>query len=178
MDYYTWQVKIMEHRRGNNLDIPVNMMAIAEDQLCGTLPPGFCIYEVNDQSSVDIRIGVADVLDWLNALKRKILSGEPYVEKDEANRRAAICVSCPLNVQAIGGCGSNCNKIVERLTPGMAKQSTLFDSQLKTCAVCHCYNSVQVHFPLAVLGETDTPKLPDHCWRKPSGPNYRSDRAA
>lgn len=177
MDVWTWEQKILEHRRGNALDIPPNMMEIAEDQLCGCLPPDLCVYDVGDKRPVDVRITFDNVKDWLASIKRKLLSGEPYVEQGEAERRAGICVGCPYNVNLVGGCGHGCQKVAELLTPGMAKRHTKQDHLLKSCANCHCFNAISVHFPLAILEENDTPELqetfPAHCWRKVGGENYR-----
>jgi hypothetical protein len=167
MDWWTWEGKIREHIIGNGGEVPVNIMAIAEDQLCGTIPPDQCIYETGDMRPTDVRITLQSVGDWVKAVVQKVIGGEDYVSQEEANRRAAICVSCPYNVVASGGC-SGCEKLAELLTPGMAQRKTQYDDKLKNCAVCGCFNQIAVHFPLAVLADGDKP-YPDFCWRKSNG---------
>ncbi len=162
-DWTTWRDKIKEHRVANGLN-PIDM-AVAEDQLCATLPPERCLYETGDSMPVDIDFAYSDVADWVKAIVAKFTSGADYVEQAEAERRAEICVRCPMNVVS-RGC-SSCAKLAELLTPGMGKRSTKEDDRLKNCGVCKCYNRIQVHFPLDVLREGDTNHAyPDWCWRK------------
>lgn len=170
VSYWDWEIAIREHRKGNNLPMPSDLMARAEDQLCGGLPPHLCLHESGDPPSTDIRIQLTDVVNWLKAVGKKVVSGAGYVDQAESERRAAICVQCPLNVQIIGGCGGGCKKIAEFFTPGMAKLKTTQDSRLRSCAVCRCYNSISVHFPLQILSQDDTPErqaaYPEFCWKK------------
>jgi hypothetical protein len=176
-DYWSWMEAVRSHRKANNLPMPDNIEAIAEDQLCGTLPPHLCLYEQGDAPPSDTRIDFSDVVDWLKAIGSKIISGEEYVNQAESERRAAICVSCPLNVTIVGGCGGGCKKIAEFFTPGMTKLKTKQDNRLRSCAVCRCYNAIQAHFPLAILEENDNPerqeRYPEFCWKKRSSENYQ-----
>jgi len=175
--YWSWMEAIREHIRANNLTMPTDIEAIAEDQLCGTLPPHLCMYEQGDPPSTDTRIDFSDVVNWLKAVGRKVVSGVGYVAQSESERRAGICVSCPLNVTIVGGCGGGCKKIAEFFTPGMAKLKTTQDGRLRSCGVCKCFNAIAVHFPLAILEENDTPerqeRYPSFCWKKRSGTNYQ-----
>lgn len=169
-DWWTWGSKIREHREGNNLPIPDNMMAIAEDQLCGSIPPERCIYEVGDKPPVNVQgLSLAKVKSWVIAIANRALAGAPMVDKSEAERRAAICVSCPYNIVPESGCGSCQQKLVEMLTPGIRARSTSQDERLKSCAVCGCWNRVAVWFPLDILQKSATPEqlnsYPDFCWR-------------
>lgn len=175
MDVWTWEQKIREHIVGNGGDVPVNIMAIAEDQLCGTLPPDQCEYEVGDMRPTDVRISLSSVGDWVKAIVQKVAGGEEYVSEEEANRRAAICTACPYNVQAAGGC-QGCEKLAELLTPGMGKRKTGYDQNLKSCACCGCFLKIATHFPLAVLesGDESVQELfpVAFCWRSRQSPNY------
>lgn len=175
--YWSWMEAVKEHIRANNLPKPDNLAAICEDQLCGTLPPHLCVYESGDPPPTDTRIDFSSVVDWLKAIGTKIISGEPYVEQAESERRAAICVACPYNVVIVGGCGGGCKKLAEFFTPGMAKLQTKQDSRLRSCAICKCYNSIAVHFPLQILEHDDTPErqadYPEHCWKSKQSVNYK-----
>lgn len=178
VDYQTWQERIYLHRKAMELPIMSDTMAQAEDQLCGTLPPDRCQYETGDLPPVNINVGFNDVVNWIKAIGSRFLNQEPFVPQAEAERRAAICVSCPLNVNLDSGCGAGCRKLVEHLTPGMAAKRTLFDLKLRSCAVCHCFNKVQVWFPLSILEENDTPERqaqypPTFCWKSHRSPTYQ-----
>jgi hypothetical protein len=176
-DYISWLQAIREHIKGNNLPMPENLAAIAEDQLCGTLPPHLCLHEQGDAPPADTRIAFTDVVDWLKAVGTKILGGFSFVPKEEAERRAGICVSCFYNVTIVGGCGGGCKKLVEFMTPGMANLKTSQDTRLRSCGVCKCFNSVAVHFPLEVLEENDNASrqasYPPYCWKKHGGSNFQ-----
>lgn len=163
--YNDWQQAIKEHAQGNNLPMPD--MAVAEDQLCGSLPPERCRYQIGDPQPHDISgFSVGDVGNWIKVVAAKILTGVSYVAQEEAERRAEICVRCPFNVAA-HGC-SGCAQIAEMLTPGMSSRHTLQDGKLKNCGICKCYNRISVHFPLDVLraSSIDGSAYPDFCWRK------------
>lgn len=162
--YNDWEQAIKEHAQGNGLPIPD--MAICEDQLCGVLPPERCQYQTGDPQPQDISsFSVGDVGSWIKSVAVNIMNGGQFVSQEEAERRAAICVRCPLNVAA-HGC-SGCAKIAEMLTPGMASRHTLQDSKLKNCGICKCYNRIQVHFPLASLREGGSGNYvyPSYCWK-------------
>lgn len=176
-DYWNWEIAIKEHRKSNNLP-PIDM-AVAEDQLCGSIPPDRCLYEVGDKPPVFVRLGLGQVRAWVIAIFNRWKDDLPLVDKAEAERRAAICVRCPYNVMVEGGCGGGCQRLTELFTPGMRGRETKEDSRLKSCAICSCYNRVQVHFPVEVLEEGATAEQRDaypsaFCWKSPHSPNYIS----
>lgn len=160
--YNDWRDKIREHEQGNNLR--VRDMSEAEHQLCGTLPPERCLYETGDAPPVQVGFGFSDVVDWIKAVAKTVV-GEGYVSQEEADRRAAICVSCPYNSQAMGGCGA-CAQTAAALTPGMLARHTQFDDKLKTCACCKCFLRIMVHMPISSLGGHDVAPRPSWCWVK------------
>lgn len=180
-DWWTWRDMIRKHYLAMGQPLPDNFMQIAEDQLCGSIPPHDCIYDTGERPPVDVRIGLSDVWNWVKSVGRMVLSGAEYVPQEEADRRAAICVACPLNVDVVNGCGQ-CHSLVEAMTPDMQKRSTAHDGRLRSCAVCKCFNRVQVHFPLAVLARNDTPErqaaYPSFCWKSESHKATESTESA
>lgn len=172
-DWWTWEDMIVKHIRGMNLPVPegASIMAVAEDQLCGTIPAHLSQFEINDPAPVDVRIETADVIRWIKFVAGAITSREDRVSQEEAERRAGICVACPFNVEVVGGCG-RCESLVEAMTPGMSQRSTTQDGRLRSCAICKCFNRVQIHFDLALLQKNDTPehqdRYPAFCWKKNS----------
>lgn len=160
--YNDWEQAIKEHAQGNGLPMPD--MAVCEDQLCGTLPPERCKYEAGDPAPILSGFSFLDVVEWIKSIA-KTVTGEGYVSQVEADRRAAICVSCPYNTQASGGCGA-CAQTARALTPGMLSRHTDFDNKLKNCSCCKCYLRIMVHVPLTALGGHDIAKRPDWCWVK------------
>lgn len=175
VDVWTWLEKAKEHLKGNNLPEQPELFDLMQEQLCSTLPPEYCSYEQDDAGKqwINTRISFSDVIDFTKVLIAHAKTGGEYVSQEEADRRARICAACYLNVN-VGGCGG-CGQLVDLVTES---RSTPHDHLLKSCAVCHCYNKSQVHFPLATLEINDTPERqsqypPTFCWKSQKSPEYR-----
>ena len=165
-----WMTQALLHAQANGLEAPspVDM----EDQLCKTLPPGWCNYASGN------RIRPSTALDWsavsqgLKVFSGWIVQGRATVKQAEADRRALICSRCYLNVH-ISGC-SGCQRLVADVLTG---KSCKYDFALRGCAVCKCVLKAKIHFPLSLL-DTQSGKMqsmyPDFCWLKKGGDNYRA----
>lgn len=146
-----------------------------EDQLCGVIPPEWCDREAGDVSSwVDTNFGWNDFTEGMKVFSTWGLAGAPMVPQEEANRRAGICIQCPINV-GISGCAT-CRKIASYITGSVAKKRTPYDDLLKACAVCHCALKAMVWFPAATITSHESPDRqnvrPSFCWAKKGGENY------
>lgn len=112
-----------------------------------------------------IAAGVRTLLDWLGA------GGRP-VEKEEAESRAAICVTCPLNKPG---------NILSYFTAPVAKEiglqlemknklslSTRLDGSLHICTGCDCPLRLKVWVPmehiLKFTTEETKKRLVPYCW--------------
>lgn len=169
-DPYSWMEDIKRHRRDNKLPIPDNMREIAEDQLCRTLPPGWCRY--SDGSSpldyIDVRVGLPEVLVGTFALGVSAITG--LVPQEVAEERASICAACPANV-GIQGCRS-CVGFAEKIAGVIGARKTRADQFLeqRSCAWCKCSSKAQVWVPIEVLSVTVSDELLakntfSHCWK-------------
>ena len=89
------------------------------------------------------------------------------VDQAEAERRAAICATCPKNTdQLTEFCiGCHTRDLVVKMAGFIQSKSTSQDAKLKTCAACHCRLSLKVHFPLSVEKDPGV-DFPDWCWSK------------
>lgn len=166
-DYWTWMENIRAHRKANNLELPADMDARAEDQLCKQIPPEWC--EHSEKAGwVNTRMSFGDVMDGMKAFAKLMLGGFQFVDQAEADRRARICAGCFANTSA-QGCGT-CRKLASLITGPVAGKRTQYDSDLKVCAICRCVNAAKVWFPQAILDEITTPEqqalFPDFCWQK------------
>jgi len=173
-----WVDNAKIHRRANNLTVPPDMVGRMEDQLCGLIPPQWCEREAGDVTTwVDTRFSWDDVKAGMAVFGHWASLGMPLVSQVEADRRAAVCVSCPLNVN-IAGCAA-CLKMASLITGAVAQKKGTYDDRLRACAVCHCALKAKTWFPMDILesrdGEADRQRLyPDFCWLKQGGENYRS----
>lgn len=106
--------------------------------------------------------GTAVVLDWLT-------SGGTPVAQELANKRAAICIGCPKNVEGswftqapaeIIKAALEARKDLVLVTPS--------DAALKSCDVCKCLNRLKVWCPLShIVAKTKSEimaEFPPACW--------------
>lgn len=108
--------------------------------------------------------GTAVVLDWLT-------SGGAPVSQELANKRAAICVSCPKNVEGSWYTVAPAELIRSTLSARSdLKLATPSDDRLKSCDVCKCLMPLKVWTPLEFIVGKTRPEImaefPDHCWIK------------
>lgn len=92
--------------------------------------------------------GVRTLEEWID-------SGAPPVPVEHAERRAAVCVKCPMNTQgdftswftvpAAGAIKRQIQRLQER------KLATSQDDKLNVCSVCLCPLKLKVHTPLEYI---------------------------
>jgi hypothetical protein len=169
-----WIRAAHDHLKGNGLPVPLDLRQQMEEQLCKTLPAGWC--EEFDPNRVEpiTRLHRGDIIEGMEVFLRWGVQKKPVTDQDESERRAAICANCYLNVQ-VQGC-SSCYQVAEELTK---RFHTSRDNQLAACAVCKCWLKAKVHFPLRILESVDSDwkqqNYPSFCWLKRGGKNYHCD---
>ena len=152
---------------------PEQLAGRMQDQLCKTLPPGWCLFDDPSRRRPSTVIYFSDVTAGLKTFARWIASGMNYVTQAEADRRAAICAKCYLNVD-VQGC-SGCAKAVKEV---IGDKKTKHDFALRSCAVCKCFLKAKVHFPMETLDTTPGKvqgMYPGHCWLNRESENYKPD---
>ncbi len=169
--HYDWVANSKAHRQANNLPLPLDFQARVEDQLCGIIPPEYCDREPGDVKWVDTKFGWNDFIEGMKVFGRWALEDAPLVQQEEADRRAAICTSCPLNVD-VSGC-STCHKLASAITGAVAKRVSAHNDYLRACAICRCALKAMVWMPLDLLMTNETSERqdlrPDFCWLKNAG---------
>lgn len=168
-DYWTWVAEVKKHRIGNGISLD-GIEEQMQDQLCQTLPAGWCRQDDPNRPRPDMRFGLSDIWNWAVAHIKLATTG--FVAQEEAERRAKICAGCYMNVMG-QGCQS-CHKVAELFTTELAARKTESDSFLRNCAACKCYLKALVHFPIDILQNHASvqPLLPSFCWQKVDGVNY------
>ena len=92
-------------------------------------------------------------MDWLS-------SGGPPVEQALADKRAAICATCPKNAEGSWYTVAPATLIKETLEARKdLKLETPSDSQLKSCAVCKCLMRLKVWVPLQYITAHTKPEI-------------------
>ena len=172
--YNDWIALAKAHLQANNQQVPQELEVIMQDQLCQSLPPGWCNYDNDQRPRASTSLGWGDVLVGIKTFSEWISKGAQFVSQEEADRRALVCSRCYLNVN-VTGC-SSCQKMVEEVVRG---QKTKYDFALKACGVCMCFLRAKVHFPLEILENNATehsravyPQI-SWCWLNKNSENYK-----
>lgn len=168
--YDAWLEKGRAHVAANKLPHQESLEQDMNDQLCKTLPPGWCNFDDPARPRVSTSLTWDDVQRGVEVFTGWIKSGMETVSQKEAERRADICSRCYLNVN-VQGC-SACHQAVKVLA---LRYKTKHDASLKTCAACRCFLRAKVHFPLSILDKNNPGAqalYPEFCWLKHDGPNY------
>lgn len=101
------------------------------------------------------------VIKWLEG---KLREKPKYVSDEEANRRASICVNCPMNVQnwtvgeKCGRCLENANRAAAVILMGRPQHRPL-----GACAALEQQNKVAVWLDDPQKADAS---LPDFCWKR------------
>ncbi len=166
---------IKEWRRANAVPIGLDFENELERELCLKFPQ-----ECSDSDpripSHEIRISMADAIHGTQVSIRHKLAGSPLVDQETADARAKICSACPFQGQVQFPCGSfPCGEMQNFVKGIIGSKSTKYDSQLKSCKCCHCWNSVSVWVPLDIQQSVLTEKQKDsfryvlenypNCWK-------------
>lgn len=169
--YNDWVDFQIAHLRANDRPVPIDLGEAMQDQLCRTLPPGWCNYDDPKRPRPSTGLGWGDIAAGIKTFGDWIAKGAQYVGQAEADRRAEICTRCYLNVN-VEGCGA-CHKVIAEVTKD---KKTKFDYALRACAACKCLLRAKVHFPLQTLLDNESREVqemyPEHCWLKKGGENY------
>jgi hypothetical protein len=105
-----------------------------------------------------------DIQRFLFSMIQWVAGGRKLVEQDEAERRAAICATCPKNVDLHVACPS-CVKLDALIAETKGDRATSLDASLRNCEVCRCHNSTAVFFPLESMSNKGL-TFPDFCWKR------------
>jgi hypothetical protein len=168
-DRFVWYSKIKKHYADNGIPLPENIEALAQDQLCRILPPGWCRHEDGTGfAGINVRLELGDLFRGMEILTTVATSSEPLVSQEVAEERAAKCAACPANVP-VAGC-LPCMGMPNLIVKIKGAHTTKADPFLKTCACCKCLLTAKVWVKPEILAKADDPTIraqmrgmPD-CW--------------
>lgn len=133
---------VQEHLVGNGIEIPLNLGLIMQATFC-QYRPDLC---VERSAEAEAKVGAFLMMKrFYNSAIKPYLAGQ-LVDQEEANRRAAICATCPKNTDKIVEFCVSCStrSLVGHINQFLTSRHTPSDHLLKNCAVCHCLNSMKV----------------------------------
>lgn len=161
------------HLHANGRPLDLNLESDMQEQLCKTLPPGWCSYDDPNRPRPTVSLDWGTVKNALVTFGTWIAQGCKFVDPIEADRRAEICSRCYLNVP-VSGCAA-CQKLIGDT---IGERKTRFDYALKGCAVCKCTLRAKVWFEQSTLDKSNEKvqsMFPSHCWCLKDGENYKPD---
>lgn len=160
---YGWSSLIADvkaHLAGNGIKEPLTIEIMMADFICQYIP------EWCDEIRPDREAKVSAwkmMKKFYKAVEARWHEGQ--VSQEEAERRAAICATCPKNTdQMVDFCiGCHTRDLLSKVTDFMRSKRTSKDAELKVCSACHCNLRLKVHFP--IVKETDPDVVYDpRCW--------------
>jgi hypothetical protein len=161
---------VFSHMNANTIEIPRGFDEIVEDTACRNLGAGvdhWCVErkpEVTPPGSSKWR--AVEVLRFLRTVTEwGVKEGFKFVPSEEAERRAAICATCPMN-NVVPGC-LGCSGVGSLVTSIRGSVRTKVDDKLHTCEVCGCYLQVKVLVPADVIDNKGL-EYPSWCWQNPT----------
>ena len=95
----------------------------------------------------------------------EVAKSRRFVSREEAERRMAVCMGCPLAV-AIGGC-EGCSAVFRTINRLLRRSPVAADKGREFCGACGCLLKLKTLIPNDVLdrAETERPPYAEGCWR-------------
>ena len=146
-----------------------------------------CAEHPEDCTEVDMniprrrKINLSDVIRGTRVMVAFKLAGSPLVEREEAERRGAICKECHFNQRFDKPCTGICPELQTVVNAVVGHQGTHYDQYLNACSICACMLQAAIWIPLDIMdkGLTDemraqfskvTIKMPSGfeipCWKQ------------
>lgn len=171
----TWTIllnKIRDYRKANGIPIGLGFEDEVERYVCEH-QAAEC-EEVIEGKARKRSLTLTDVVNGTRAMLAHWFNNRKLVDRVEAERRANICVGCPLNVKFAKPCGGICMELQEVVGAITNAQGTGYDYRLNQCDLCGCFLQSAIWVPLDtqvnVLSTEQQAAFEDipHCWKKKS----------
>ena len=172
--FTTLRSKVIAHLKANGHVVDDEMLAMIEDGACReTRPPGWC----RKRPPKPVGKGPLPLLMYAEKFVKcawEALVSRKFVPREEAERRLAICMTCPLRSTTPSGC-SGCYTLLKKAnalleTKGALKVEPDPDGVVRdACSACWCLISLKSWMTNATLdkceGSVKPPYQEGHCWR-------------
>lgn len=153
--------RVIEHRRANGYPIGLGLEDEIEEQLCLSYPN-----ECSDAPEGIPRkkeLTLTDVVNGTRVMMSFTRNGNQTVSREEAERRAKICLGCPYNASFIKPCSGICQELKNIVNWVTDNQGTQYDSKLYSCNICGCFLQAAIWLRLedqcVGVGEEMKPKF-------------------
>lgn len=168
--------RVVDHRRANRLPVPDDYREFLEDAACReTQPPGSRCGErkpkpVGEKPIQHLMLNRVERFlktVWQAILERK------FVSKEEAERRVAVCLGCPMRTTMPGGC-TGCYTLVKKADAILRKNGAIRieadeDGFVRdVCGACGCIIPLKAALDNGTLDRAEGDQRPPYwegCWR-------------
>ena len=151
--------------------------AVSGADLRTELESWICEEQPGECGDVDMNVprkrhlNLSDVIRGTKVMMAFKLAGSPLVPREEAERRGAICKTCPYNQKFDKPCVGWCPELASLVNSIVGHQGTYYDQFLHACQICGCFLPAAIWLPdnLQMVGMDDTMrnqfKAIPHCWK-------------
>lgn len=151
--------RIVMYRRQNELPEIENLNLVIDKYLCSLPENRFNCEEVKLHRGL-----MAYIKGGVSLIKNMLY--DSYVDQDEADRRASICIKCPENV--FPGNKTQVMQWTDTIAEhAVGDRKSIYHEELGNCAVCSCVLKAKVWMgpPIEVTKEEEE-NLPSYCWQR------------
>ena len=165
--FKTLYPQVRAHMEANSLPLPSNLEAIVMDGACRETNPGgswCCKAPEKPHAGALPHLTLAKAETFVRSIMGALKNRE-FVSREEAERRHAICMDCPL-ATSIGGC-LGCHGILRMVEKLMKSNPLPDDPEKRFCSACGCYIRIKAFLPNQILDDAEKVKPAYHekCWR-------------
>ena len=159
------KVAITEYRIRNNIP-PGDIDREINDYYCSRWPDS-CFKDYAREPKVNGEALGNRVVRWATSMwHARPKGGHKLVPQDEANRRASICLTCPMNKQWQASCSSCMGSVNAVLSQIRGMKSNKHAGHLHSCSFMGWDNSTAIHLESLALTPDQLSRKPPNCWLK------------
>ena len=157
--------KIVRHHEANGLGEPDR--GLVEDRACRESPGGRCGTRQPKPVAGMLPHLTLGLVERFLLTVWQTLKDRDFVSREEAERRAAICRSCPLVTGGIGGC-EGCFDLIRKARDFVQSSPIKFEENKDACGACGCFLPAKVLLSNKTLDRAEGEQKPrywEKCWR-------------
>ena len=160
---------VVKHLRANGVEVDDERELLIEHGACvETKPPGsWCAKRPPKPVDGKLPFLTLAVAERFIKTVWQVVKERKFVPREEAERRLAICMSCPL-AMSIGGCES-CTTLYKKMVEMLANKNPLtVEPGKEFCGACGCLILAKTAIPNITLDRAEGATKPRYalgCWR-------------
>ncbi len=130
-------LRVHESRKANGIPVGVGIHEEFESLVCQAYPA-----ECDNLDPTFPRkrtLTLTDIIHGTRSMLSIWWQNKPLVSREEAERRARICIACPHNTRFAKSCSGICPELKGVVSSIIDHQGTTYDKDLYSCGVCSCF---------------------------------------